>query len=201
VIGSLRGVALEVGADGEVLVEVGGVGYRVLVPTPDLVQLTPGAPLFLHVSTQVREDAIVLYGFLEKEERRCFEALLSVHGVGPALALAVLSVHSPAVLRRVVATSDAEALALVPGIGRKTAARLLLDLAPRLGQAPLGDVASVGPDGAGPLGEVKAALTELGYGADEVREALRHLPDEGESERARPEDLLRAALRQLAGAR
>lgn len=195
-IGSLRGVAVEVGADGEVLVEVGGVGYRVLVPTPDLAQITPGAPLFLHVSTQVREDAILLYGFVDREARRCFEALLAVHGVGPSLALAVVSVHSPAALRRVVATSDAEALALVPGIGRKTAARLLLDLAPRLGQPLPSDAVAQGPAGPGPLGEVRAALAGLGYGPDEVREALRQLPDEGG-----PEELLRAALRQLAGAR
>ena len=195
-IGSLRGVALEVAADGEVIVEVGGVGYRVLVPTPDLAQMTPGEPLFLHVSTQVREDAIVLYGFVDREARRCFEALLSVHGVGPSLALAVVSVHSPTALRRVVATSDADALALVPGIGRKTAARLLLDLASRLGQPLPGDLPGKDRGGPGPLGEVRAALAELGYAPDEVREALRQLPDEGG-----PEELLRAALRQLAGAR
>lgn len=195
-IGSLRGVALEVGVDGEALVEVGGVGYRVLVPTTDLAQINPGAPLFLHVSTQVREDAIVLYGFVTKEQRRCFEALLSAHGVGPSLALSVLSVHSPAALRRAVAASDVEALTLVPGIGRKTAARLLLDLAPRLGEASTGEVAGLGGAGPGSLGEVKAALTGLGYGSDEVREALRQLPDEGPAE-----ELLRVALRQLAGAR
>jgi Holliday junction DNA helicase RuvA len=195
-IGSLRGVALEVGVDGQVLVEVGGVGYRVLVPTTDLARISPGASLFLHVSTQVREDAIVLYGFATDDQRRCFEALVAVHGIGPALALAVLSVHAPAALRRVVATGDVDALALVPGIGRKTAARLLIDLAPRLGGSAPGELVGVDLPQAGTLGEVRAALASLGYGADEVREALRQVSGEGS-----PEDLLRAALRQLAGSR
>src|SRR5437773_1390086 len=113
----------------EVLLEVGGVGYRVTVPTGSLAAVGElGATAFVHVHTHVREDAIVLYGFPSREERVCFEALIGAHGVGPAVALAILSVHSPAVLRRVLATDDVDALTLVPGIGKKTALRLLVEL-------------------------------------------------------------------------
>ena len=106
-IGSLRGVILDrvtrAGQAAEVLLEVGGVGYRVLVPAGAVSQLgAPGSAAFLHVHTHVREDAIVLYGFPTREERSCFEALIGAHGVGPAVALALLSVHSPAALLRAV---------------------------------------------------------------------------------------------------
>jgi Holliday junction DNA helicase RuvA len=207
-IGSLRGVLLDrvARADqaGEVLLEVGGVGYRVVVPGSALGRLgDPGSPVFVHVHTHVREDAIVLYGFPTRDERACFEALIGAHGVGPAVALALLSAHAPVALRRAVAGDDVEALMLVPGIGRKTATRLVLELKARLDlvlDEP--DLSLVG-GGLGPLegrdlarGEVRAALAGLGYGHDEVRDALGTLPADGPVE-----DLLRAALRQLAGAR
>src|ERR1700722_9416462 len=136
-IGSLRGVVLDrvarTGQAAEVLLEVGGVGYRVLVPSGSLTQIgPPGSPGFLHVHTHVREDAIVLYGFPSRSERACFEALIGAHGVGPAVALGLLSVHSPAALQRAVLAGDADALMLVPGIGKKTATRLLLELEARL---------------------------------------------------------------------
>jgi Holliday junction DNA helicase RuvA len=194
VIGSLRGVVLDRPATGEILLEVGGVGYRVAVPPAVVGAATLGQPLFLHVHTHVREDAIVLYGFADADARRCFEALLGAHGVGPALAMGILSALSPDSLRRAVATDDAAALTAVPGVGRKTAARLLLELQSRL-DLPLGDVPATGA-GAGPHAEVRAALAGLGYGPDEVRDALRALPDAGTVE-----ELLTSALRQMAGAR
>jgi Holliday junction DNA helicase RuvA len=133
VIGSLRGRLVERTMTGQVLVEVGGVGYVALVPSGTLARLgQPGSEAFLHVSTQVREDAITLYGFSTRDERVCFEALLGAQGVGPALALAVLSVHGPDALRRALAEDDVDALCLVPGVGKKTAARVLLDLKARL---------------------------------------------------------------------
>jgi len=99
---------------------VAGVGYRVVVPAGVLGQVGDlGAPTFLHVHTHVREDAIILFGFSTREERACFEMLIGAHGVGPAVGLALLSVHSPAALRRAVATDDADALTLVPGIGKR----------------------------------------------------------------------------------
>lgn len=204
-IGSLRGVLLELAARtdhaAEVLLEVGGVGYRLLVPTSAVAVLgEPGGPAFLHVHTHVREDALVLYGFPTREERGCFEALIGAHGVGPAVALALLSVHTPAALRRAVATDDLDALVLVPGIGRKIAARLLIELKSRLGAddpgTADGPLRVVGPDGPDARAEVRAALAGLGYGADEVRPVLAGLPAAGTVE-----DLLRRALRDLAASR
>lgn len=208
-IGSLRGVLLDrVPRQGgvDVLVEVGGVGYRVTVPAGTAAAIGElGAATFLHVHTHVREDAIVLYGFATRDERACFEALISAHGVGPGMALAMLSVHSPAGLRRALATDDVDALTLVPGVGKKTAARLLIELKSKLDLDGLDEPAlvAVAPGVAGGLttpggtrAEVRAALAGLGYGHDEVREALHTLPDEGSVE-----ELLRRALRTLAGAR
>jgi len=200
VIGWLSGRLLARTADGELLVDVHGVGYRVSVPTPLLVTAgDQGSEVTLHVHTHVREDAIVLYGFASTEERGCFEALLSAHGVGPSLALAVLCALRPADLVRAVLEEDLDTLCAVPGVGRKTAARLVLDLRTRLelpefagGGVPGGTTS--GP--AEPRGEVRAALVELGYGPEEIRRALHDIPDEGAVE-----EMLRQALRELAGAR
>ena len=131
-IGSVRGSVLERLASGEVLVEVGGVGYRVLVPLGAVPALAPGGPAFLFTHLHVRDDALVLYGFPTREERDTFEVLLGAAGVGPKLALAILSVHSPAALRRALLEDDLDALTMVPGVGKRTAARLQVDLKARL---------------------------------------------------------------------
>jgi Holliday junction DNA helicase RuvA len=195
VIGSLRGTLVVRGAQGELLVEVGGVGYRVNVPTRTAASLgAVGSEVHLWVHTHVREDAIVLYGFTRDDERRCFEALLGAHGVGPALALSVLSALSPAALSAAVLEDDAETLCAVPGIGRKTAARLLLDLKSRLELPALSEADLAGGAArAEARAEVRAALAELGYGPDEIRRAL-----EGRREDVGVEELLRLALRDLA---
>ncbi len=191
-IGSLRGTLAWRGADGDLLVEVGGVGYRVSVPARTAVTLgAVGSDVFLHVHTHVREDAIVLYGFAHDDERRCFEALLGAHGVGPALALSVLSALSPAALSAAVLDDDAETLCAVPGIGRKTAARLLIDLKSRL-DVPERSGADAGAGSA--RAEARAALAELGYAPEEIRRAL-----EGRREDVGVEELLKLALRELAG--
>ena len=128
-IGSLRGRLLELFGDGEVLIEVGGVGYRVIVTPTTAVRLGDvGGDVFVHVHHHIREADQTLYGFLERDERTCFEALLSAHGVGPSLALAVLGVHGPVELARLLADDDVAALCLVPGVGKKTATRLLVEL-------------------------------------------------------------------------
>lgn len=203
-IGSLRGTVLERvpgPTSGELLIEVGGVGYQVAVPTGTLAQAEPGGAMFVHVHTHVREDAIVLFGFATRAERRCFDALLGVHGVGPSLALALLSTHGPAALNRIVVADDADALTLVPGVGKKTAIRLLMELRSRFDVLDLADggpsldahPGALEPD---PRADVRTALAGLGYGADEVTAAMRVLPDDVD-----PSALLRHALRQLARSR
>lgn len=193
-IGSLRGTLVDRPSADEVLVEVGGVGYRASVPTSVSAGLGGvGAEVFLHVHTHVREDAIVLFGFAHADERRCFEALLGAHGVGPSLALAILSSMSPATLSTAVLEDDVDTLCAVPGVGKKTAARLLLELKARL------DLPTLDPGGAQGVGsgsarsEARAALVELGYGNDEIR-AVMDSVDDGEP----VEEMVRTALRQLA---
>jgi Holliday junction DNA helicase RuvA len=199
VIGSLRGSVVD--RHGlELLVEVGGVGYRLQTTPQTVVGLgDPGDEVFLWVHHHIREDAQALYGFATRDERNVFEVLIGTHGVGPSLGLAILSVHTPAALRRVLATEDVAALCLVPGIGKKTAARLLVELTSRL---ELGEVDLTGPtvaplDGAAPAvsahADVRDALAGLGYGPDEIATTLRELPTDGDSS-----DLLRQALQRLA---
>jgi Holliday junction DNA helicase RuvA len=198
-IGSVRGELLD-RTDAELLVEVGGLGYRVSV-TPATVQEVGeiGSSVFLHVHHHRREDAETLYGFTSIEERRVFETLIGTHGVGPALGLAILSVHSPLGLRHVLATDDVAALCLVPGVGKKTAARLLVELKSRLAlpdtDLPTGAATPSVPGSASVRSDVRDALSALGYGADEIGRALAELPEQGESS-----ELLRAALQRLAAA-
>jgi Holliday junction DNA helicase RuvA len=211
VIGLLRGPVVLRTGECEVIVDVGGVGYRVTVTPATAASLVAGGtqePASLFVHTHVREDAIVLYGFVHDDERRCFEVLLASHGVGPALALAIMAVLSPAALSTAVLEDDLETLCSVPGVGRKTAARLLIELKSRLDLPDLSvDLvgASVGGGGAAdpgsatraartPRSEARAALSELGYAPDEIRGALDGLRDD-----VGVEEMLRLALRELAG--
>ena len=168
-----------------VVLAVGGVGYEVAVPAQTLTRLPPPGRLArLFTRLQVRDDTMVLYGFAAAEERIVFDHLVTVSGVGPKMALAVLSTLSPDALRRAVATGDTAALTLVPGIGKKVAGRIVLDLKDRLGT---GEASTTGP-----LAEVREALLALGLSAQEARDALAALPPEGD----RPvEDILRDALR------
>lgn len=197
-IGSLRGRVLERVPAGEVLLEVGGVGYRVAVSPRTLAELVPERDAFVYVHHHLREDAQTLYGFTSRDERVTFEALLGAHGVGPALALAALSVHTPEQLRAAVRAGDLDALCLVPGVGKKTAARLLLELRSRFDGADA-DLSGVVADGdasatsRAPVADVREALTGLGYGAEEIRDVLRELPADGDAS-----TLLREALRHLA---
>jgi holliday junction DNA helicase RuvA len=203
VIGLLRGAVVVRTGEGEVIIDVGGVGYRVAV-TPAtaavLVTAGSGAESTLYVHTHVREDAIVLYGFVHDDERRCFEVLLGSHGVGPALALAIMAALSPAALSTAVLEEDLETLCTVPGVGRKTAARLLIELKSRLdlpdlslsaGGAAVGTTAVTGDRTS--RAEARAALSELGYAPEEIRGALDGLRDD-----VGVEEMLRLALRELA---
>ncbi|HEX6786097.1 MAG TPA: Holliday junction branch migration protein RuvA [Acidimicrobiales bacterium] len=191
-IGSLRGTVLERGSDGRVLLEVGGVGYLVTVTPRTLAELEPTSSAFLHIHHHIREDAQTLYGFPSRSERATFDVLVATHGVGPALALAILGTHTPSALVDIVASSDLASLCLVPGVGKKTAERLLVELRSRLSVPVLDDAA---PAGSSAVGDVREALAGLGYGSEEIREALREVDT---SEHA--ELLLRDALKVL-GAR
>jgi len=191
-IGSLRGSVLERNTDGSVLLEVGGVGYLVTVSSRVLAELEPGTPVFLYVHHHIREDAQTLYGFASRDDRATFQALIATHGIGPALAVAILATHPPAALFDVVSNNDAAALTLVPGIGKKTAERLIIELRDRLSVPVLdsGDGGSVSA-----VADVRDALAGLGYGTDEIRDVLRELPTGADSS-----TLLRDALKML-GAR
>ena len=195
-IGSLRGTVLERATDGQVLLEVSGVGYLVTVTPRTLAELEPTTAAFLHVHHHIREDAQTLYGFLQRDERVTFQVLINTHGVGPAMAMAILATHSPAALVDVVATGDLAALTLVPGVGKKTAERLLVELRNRLNLPMLEPVGVGGGSGGGVVGDVREALAGLGYGPDEVRDALRELPSAGDAA-----TLLRDALKLLGAKR
>ncbi|HEY0519560.1 MAG TPA: Holliday junction branch migration protein RuvA [Ilumatobacteraceae bacterium] len=189
-IGSLRGSVLERLDDGRVLVEVAGVGYLVTVTPRTLAELEPTSPVFLYVHHHIREDAQTLFGFLRRDERAAFDVLIATHGIGPALAVAILGTHSPAALVDIVAGNDLGALTLVPGVGKKTAERLLVELRNRL-DLPMLDPLTTG-NGTTTIGNVREALSGLGYGTEEIRDAMRELP-----ESASAEELLRDALRLL----
>jgi len=195
VIGSLRGVLLHRALCGEIHVEVGGLGYRVLLAPDAAAGLgAVGDEAFIWVHQHQREDGSTLYGFADVDEREAFEALLGARGVGPALALAILAVHRPAALAEVLASDDVDALCLVPGIGKKTAARLLLELKDRLRvSSEIPTSSSVGTQPGGVLADVRTALIELGYDPDEIRGALRDTNDGGDAS-----SLLREALQHLA---
>lgn len=205
-IGFLRGELVERTLAGEILLDVGGVGYRVLIPNNSLSNLPPiGAQMLVHTHQHVREDVLALYGFLSRDERVCFEALIGAHGVGPSLALAILSSLSPHVLRTALSHDDVDALCLVPGVGKKTAARLVIELKERLEVIDLeGLVTPPGStNGEGSTrepnstrGEVREALAALGYGPAEISEATRTLADEGDVSA-----MLKLALARLAPAR
>ena len=135
-IAHLRGTVAGVAPDGAVI-EVGGVGMRVQCTPGTLATLKPGEPAQVATSLVVREDSLTLYGFSSDDERNVFELLQTATGVGPRLALAMLAVHAPDALRRAVSTEDLGALTMVPGIGKKGAQRIVLEMKDRLG--PPGD--------------------------------------------------------------
>jgi Holliday junction DNA helicase RuvA len=173
------------------LVDVGGVGYRLACSSTTMRSLPPdGAVARLWTYLQVREDILALYGFATEAEQKMFEALLGVAGVGPKVALQVCSAFAPEELRRALVTDDSAAIASVPGIGKKTAQRMIIDLKEKLDLPDLAIVASV-PD---TLSKARSALENLGYSAGEVRAALGELEDESSVE-----DVVRSALKVLAG--
>lgn len=179
-IASLRGQVVGRGTDHLVL-EVHDVGYKIFVPR----QPESDRP-HLHVHHVVREDGHFLYGFASREELALFELLIGVSGVGPKAALAILSTSRPADVAAAIASGDAAAIARAPGVGKKTAERLIVDLR--------GKVGGISPSAEGPLpaDEVAAALQTLGFSAAEAAAAVRDVPPPGA---AATEERLAAALR------
>lgn len=190
-IAFVEGILAERAGD-RVVVADGGVGYELLVSATTLAALPPaGRKVRVLTHLHVRDDAMLLYGFATASERDLFLMLLSVNGVGPKVALAILSVLSADALRRAILEGDAEAITIVPGVGKKVAARVVLDLRDRLGGV-------VELPAAGPVAEVREALVGLGLSSQEVREAVAGL----DGADAPVEVLLRRALQQIgAGAR
>ncbi|MFF7214157.1 Holliday junction branch migration protein RuvA [Streptomyces sp. NPDC008238] len=187
------------------VIEVGGIGMAVQCSPGTLAALRVGEPARLATSLVVREDSLTLYGFTDDDERQVFELLQTASGVGPRLAQAMLAVHSPDALRVAVATGDEKALTAVPGIGKKGAQRLLLELKDRLG-APVGAAGGARPAvAAGPASwreQLHAALIGLGYQPREAEEAVSAVTPQAEAS-ADPQvgALLRAALQTLNRAR
>ncbi|AXE25592.1 Holliday junction branch migration protein RuvA [Streptomyces globosus] len=192
------------------VVEVGGVGMAVQCTPGTIAGLRIGEPARLATSLVVREDSLTLYGFADDDERQVFELLQTASGVGPRLAQAMLGVHSPDALRRAVETGDEKALTAVPGIGKKGAQKLLLELKGKLG-APAGTGALVGAQraAAGPAAwteQLSAALMGLGYASREAEEAVAAVTPQAEAAIAENgsapvPQLLRAALQSLNRAR
>ena len=174
-IAGVRGVLEAISGDA-VVVGVGGFSVRVLVPASTLRRLgAVGEAVQLRTHLYVREDVLALYGFATDEEIQLFETLLTVSGVGPQLALSILSAASPEAIRSAIAAGDADALSRIPGLGKKLAGRLILELKGKIAApaapTPLPTASAVDSD-------VLAALTGLGYSTADAQAALRALPDD-----------------------
>ena len=190
-IGYLAGTLASKDSSG-CLLEVSGVGYRLACSTTTSAWLPDvGRPCRLHTHLHVRDDALALYGFATPNELAMFESLIGVSGIGPKVALAMCSAFSPEAFRRALATDDTASIASVPGIGKRTAQRVLLELKDKLALTEP-DVVGERPQA---LGAARSALENLGYTPSEVRVALGEVaPDPDDS----VEDVVRSALKVLA---
>jgi holliday junction DNA helicase RuvA len=167
-IGSLRGTILDV-TPVDALVEVAGVGYRVIAPPGTLAGLRAGEEAFLHIHDHVREDAHDLYGFVSRDERSLFERLIAVSGVGPKVGLAILSLGSAETVKRAIMSGDLGLLTSVSGVGMKIAQKVVLEL-----KGQLVDVESA----SGPDREVIDALVSLGYSSSQAKDAVKGIAPE-----------------------
>jgi Holliday junction DNA helicase RuvA len=195
VIASVRGRVTAVGPDGAVI-EVGGVGLAVSCAPGTLAGLRVGTEARLATSLVVREDSLTLYGFADDDARSLFELLQTASGVGPRLAQAVLAVHQPETVRRAIASGDTVTLTRVPGIGKKGAERLILELRDRIG--------AVGADGGLPVAgvawadQVRQALVGLGWTNSQAEQAVAAVAENLDGQPAPPvPELLKQAIRQL----
>ena len=178
-IASLHGRVADKGSD-YAIIEVGGMGFQVFIPSPHVDQLRKGESIFLHTHLVVREDALTLFGFATAEEREFFDLLIGVSGVGPRLALATLSTLNPDAIRRAVFSEQAEIFSRVPGIGKKGAQKILLHLQDRIKAVDGLEPLTAMDDAAT---QVLEALVALGYSVVEAQAALQAIP------RDAPEDV------------
>ena len=184
-IGFLRGTAIT-SNEYFLLLDVSGVGYRICAPLPLLVSVTKGQEISLYIHTHVREDQLTLYGFKDELDLFLFEKLIGVSGIGPKSALAMLSVHSPASVADAVEREDVSALSHTPGVGKKTAEKIILELRGKLSHL-------VGTKETDTTYEVRLALETLGYSSKEIHDAIQKLKTENKTTSA----LIKEALSQL----
>lgn len=198
-IAFLRGKIKEKTAHGLVL-DVDGVGYEVLMSTHSLSKIpADGEQASVHTYLHVREDQMQLFGFCEKPEKKLFELLISVSGIGPKVALAVLSAFSVEAFERAVQSNDIEMITAIPGIGKKGAQRLVLELKDKItfSTTEPGQIGSFGESSKSAFSEARAALISLGYSVPEAMASLEAFPHDLEA--ATAEDLIKYGLKNLAG--
>jgi Holliday junction DNA helicase RuvA len=172
-IGFLRGTIISSDST-SLIIDVGGVGYKVACPLPVLVETKEGDMLSLFIHTHVREDQITLFGFKEKNDIFLFEKLTSVSGIGPKSALSMLSVHSPSSLASAIEKGDSEALSHTPGIGKRTSEKIIIELKGKLSHL-------TGVELDDEKGEARLALESLGYTSKEIHNVLQGVEARGKT--------------------
>jgi Holliday junction DNA helicase RuvA len=196
-IASVRGRVAAVSPDGAVI-EVGGVGLAVHCAPGTLAGLRPGAQARLATSLVVREDSLTLYGFADDDEKQLFELLQTASGVGPRLAQAVLAVHTPDAVRKAIANADTAMLTQVPGIGKKGAERLILELRDRIGPVAVGAAGiPAGTVGAAWQEQVRQALVGLGWTVGQADQAIANVAATVDGDSPPVPVLLKQAIRLL----
>ena len=193
----LDGKVAELG-QGMAVIDCNGVGYLVNVSLNTLAQLKNGERAKLYISESVREDAFELFGFASKSEKRSFDLLIGVSGVGPKAALSILSAHTPEALSMAILSGDEKALTVAPGIGKKIAQRVILELKDKLAKESAGFELPVKPGvtvpvGEGKLADASAALSVLGYGPAEINLALKGV----DVSALTTEEIIKAALKNM----
>ena len=194
-IGMLRGTVLDRDPKGEIIIDVAGIGYVVVVTPSTLARTIVGDDIVVHVHHHFREADQTLYGFVTKEDRLAFQGLLAAHGVGPGLALAIMATHGATRLQTILNDGDLAALCDVPGVGKKTAQRLLVELKDKL-VISLDESDIPGPAGETSVeSDVRAALSNLGYSSKEISKVLAGIDTGSETDSG---GVLKQALQTLA---
>lgn len=179
------------------VLDCGGVGYQLNISAATASRLTPGSRARLYVYTAIAQDRFDLFGFYDLAEKRCFEMLIAVSGVGPKLAMSVLSVYLPEQLSAIILSEDERSLTAVGGVGKRSAQRIILELKEKLGkESPVASLSAFAPAAGAPGGKAKdaaAALAALGYNPGEISAALKHV----DVNALEVPDIVRAALQQM----